>query len=168
MLEFPRKKGVNLRKSAVFCENPRFGLSLSPYLRPLKRTLSNGKYLEIEGESVSVMRDVCQHSPQICLCDGETFFWRHDSVSVIGINCPQKEMSACSHAGHYGNHPNAKLNKREGAAETGTKPLKALRGHRVSKPRGSKGPRKTPDRKTPEALRGYFWGRLEITLVIQN
>ena len=29
MLEFPGE-GVNLRKSAVFCENLRFGLSLSP------------------------------------------------------------------------------------------------------------------------------------------
>ena len=28
MLEFP-EEGVNPRKSAVFCENPRFGLSLS-------------------------------------------------------------------------------------------------------------------------------------------
>ena len=33
MLEFPGE-GVNLRKSAVFCENLRFGLSLSPYPDP--------------------------------------------------------------------------------------------------------------------------------------
>ena len=38
MLEFPGE-GVNLRKSAVFCENLRFGLSLSPWFRPLKRAL---------------------------------------------------------------------------------------------------------------------------------
>ena len=35
MLEFPGE-GVNLRKSAVFCENLLFGLSLSPYVRHLK------------------------------------------------------------------------------------------------------------------------------------
>ena len=39
MLEFPGE-GVNLRKSAVFCENLRFVLSLSPYFRPLKRALT--------------------------------------------------------------------------------------------------------------------------------
>ena len=39
MLDFPGE-GVNLRKSAVFCENLRFGLSLSPSLRPLKLALS--------------------------------------------------------------------------------------------------------------------------------
>ena len=39
MLEFPGE-GVNLRKSAVFCENLRFGLSLSPYFRPLKHPLN--------------------------------------------------------------------------------------------------------------------------------
>ena len=36
MLEFPGE-GVNLRKSAVFCENLRFGLSLSPYPKNLVR-----------------------------------------------------------------------------------------------------------------------------------
>ena len=29
---------MNLRKSAVFCENLRFGFSLSPWFRPLKRS----------------------------------------------------------------------------------------------------------------------------------
>ena len=38
MLEFAGE-GVNLRKSAVFCENLRFGLSLSPQVRHLKRAL---------------------------------------------------------------------------------------------------------------------------------
>ena len=41
MLEIPGE-GVNLRKSAVFCENLRFGLSLSPYkFRPLKLALTS-------------------------------------------------------------------------------------------------------------------------------
>ena len=38
MLEFPGE-GVNLRKSAVFCKNLRFGRSLSPQFRHLKRSL---------------------------------------------------------------------------------------------------------------------------------
>ena len=38
MLEFSGE-GVNLRKSAVFCKNLRFGLSLSPQVRHLKLTL---------------------------------------------------------------------------------------------------------------------------------
>ena len=36
MLEFPGEE-VNLRKSAVLCEHLRFGISLSPQFRPLKR-----------------------------------------------------------------------------------------------------------------------------------
>ena len=44
MLEFPRE-GLNLRKSAVFCENLRFGHSLSPYFRPLKRPQREDKLL---------------------------------------------------------------------------------------------------------------------------
>ena len=39
MLEFPGE-GVNLQKSAVFCENLRFGLSLSPWVCHLKLALT--------------------------------------------------------------------------------------------------------------------------------
>ena len=39
MLQFPRE-GVNLRKSSVFCENLRFGLSLSPQFCHLKLALT--------------------------------------------------------------------------------------------------------------------------------
>ena len=41
MLEFPRE-GANLRKSTVFCEDLRFGRSLSPQFRHL-RCLQEGK-----------------------------------------------------------------------------------------------------------------------------
>ena len=36
----PPGEGVNLRKSAAFCENLRLGLGLSPWVRPLKRPLT--------------------------------------------------------------------------------------------------------------------------------
>ena len=41
MLEFPGE-GVNLRKSAVFCENLRCGLVMSPHFCPLKRAQREG------------------------------------------------------------------------------------------------------------------------------
>ena len=50
MLEFPGE-GVNLRKSAVFCENLRFGLSLSPQFRPLKRAPSLFPFSNLSTES---------------------------------------------------------------------------------------------------------------------
>ena len=43
-----------------------------------------GNKLEFKRESVSVMRDFLLTSPQICLCNGNVFFRRHDSVSAIG------------------------------------------------------------------------------------
>ena len=40
-----QKGVVNLQVSAVFCENPSFGLGLSPWPRPLKQSLRYGHHL---------------------------------------------------------------------------------------------------------------------------
>ena len=47
--------------------------------------------MEIKRESVSVMRDFLRRFPQICLCNGDDFFWQHNSVSVIGNSFPSEK-----------------------------------------------------------------------------
>ena len=54
--------------------------------------ICNGNEFDFEGEYVSVMSDFLLTFPQICLCNGSWLFWQHDSVSVIGTNCPQEDV----------------------------------------------------------------------------
>ena len=64
MLEFPGE-GVNLRKCAVCCENLRFGLSLSPEFRPLKRAqILGGAEVPTFGRSGCVLLTGASHRPR--------------------------------------------------------------------------------------------------------
>ena len=49
-------------------------------------------HLSWEGESVSVMGESLSIFPQICLCNGYECIWQEDSVSLIGISCPQHRL----------------------------------------------------------------------------
>ena len=40
--------------------------------------------------------------PQICFCYRNKFFWRHDSVFVIGNYFHPEKVSVCNHFGYYG------------------------------------------------------------------
>ena len=48
------------------------------------------------------MRDFLLKFEEICLCNGNEFFWQRDSASVIGDQFPPEEVSVCNQFGYYG------------------------------------------------------------------
>ena len=62
----------------------------------------NGNSPIFKGESASVIGASLPTFPQICLCNGDWFFWQHDSGFPTGTKCFQNEVCLQSF-GYYGN-----------------------------------------------------------------
>ena len=67
-------------------------------------SICNRNELKFKRESVSVMKDFLLKFPQICLFNGNEFFWQLNSVSAIGNKSPPEKVSVCNQFGHYGKH----------------------------------------------------------------
>ena len=96
MIEFPGQ-GVNLRISAIFCENLRFGPGLSPQVCPLKCTLTHAKH-----EQKKQWDPVWKPSWAFCWCWATVGAFLLNVIYTVPTSCfRMSEKGGYKRGGHF-------------------------------------------------------------------